>query len=175
MNSYYDNPYNGQRFGGKQNQDVANWGYIILYLCVILGSLIGNGLFLFTIKKNQHLRRSHHFLLSSLAIRDLIVTILVIPFAMDSQVGYEAEIFFLNFISIISQILVIQINFFQAVKLLEWTSGDVMCKFFTFMNQVTIAVHGFTLVFLLSFLYVWYRKQEGYMTEDGHTVIRKTM
>ena len=94
MSSYYDNSYyDGQRFGGKQNQDVANWGFIILYLCVILGSLIGNGLFLFTIKKNQHLRRSHHFLLSSLAIRDLIVTILVIPFAMDSQVGYEIEIF----------------------------------------------------------------------------------
>ena len=80
-------PYDGRRFGSKQTQDVANWGYIILYLVVILGSLIGNGLFLFTIKKNQHLRRSHHFLLSSLAVRDLIVTILVIPFAMDSQVS----------------------------------------------------------------------------------------
>ena len=76
-----------QRFGSKQAHDVANWGYIILYLFVILGSLIGNGLFLFTIKRNQNLRRSHHFLLSSLAIRDLIVTILVIPFAMDSQVS----------------------------------------------------------------------------------------
>ena len=61
-------PYDGRRFGSKQTQDVANWGYIILYLVVILGSLIGNGLFLFTIKKNQHLRRSHHFLLSSLYI-----------------------------------------------------------------------------------------------------------
>ena len=179
MNSYYDNPYNGQRFGGKQNQDVANWGFIILYLCVILGSLVGNGLFLFTIKKNQHLRRSHHFLLSSLAIRDLIVTILVIPFAMDSQVGYETEILWgsnlFTFHIYSFKNSTFQMNFLQAVKLLEWTSGDVMCKFFTFMNQVTIAVHGFTLVFLLSFLYVWYRKQEGYMTEDGHTVIRKTM
>ena len=87
--SYYDRDYQGQRFGSKHTQDVANWGYIILYLFVILGSLIGNGLFLFTIKKNQNLRRSHHFLLSSLAIRDLIVTILVIPFVMDSQVSLE--------------------------------------------------------------------------------------
>lgn len=80
--------YDGrQRFGAKQARDVANWGYIILYLFVILGSIIGNGLFLFTIKKNQNLRRAHHFLLSSLAIRDLIVTVLVIPFAMDSQVS----------------------------------------------------------------------------------------
>ena len=60
------------------------------------------------------------------------------------------------------------------MKLLEWTAGEAMCKFFTFMNQVTIAVHGFTLVFLLLFLYIWYRKQEGYMTEEGQTVIRKT-
>ena len=96
MSSYYHN-YDGQRFGSKQTQDVANWGYIILYLCVILGSLIGNGLFLFTIKKNQHLRRSHHFLLSSLAIRDLIVTILVIPFAMDSQVKKSDFMYFLFF------------------------------------------------------------------------------
>ena len=89
--SYYDRDYQGQRerFGSKHTQDVANWGYIILYLFVMLGSLLGNGLFLFTIKKNQNLRRSHHFLLSSLAIRDLIVTILVIPFVMDSQVSFK--------------------------------------------------------------------------------------
>ena len=93
-------PYDGRRFGSKQTQDVANWGYIILYLVVILGSLIGNGLFLFTIKKNQHLRRSHHFLLSSLAIRDLIVTILVIPFAMDSQVYPDQKYLFLVYLSL---------------------------------------------------------------------------
>ena len=84
MDRYYQQQ--NHRFGSKQPQDIANWGYIILYLFVIVGSLIGNGLFLFTIKKNPNMRRSHHFLLSSLAIRDLIVTILVIPFAMDSQV-----------------------------------------------------------------------------------------
>ena len=85
MDRYYQQQ--NHRFGSKQPHDIANWGYIILYLFVIVGSLIGNGLFLFTIKKNPNMRRSHHFLLSSLAIRDLIVTILVIPFAMDSQVN----------------------------------------------------------------------------------------
>ena len=74
-------------FGSKHPHDVAQWGYIILYLVVIIGSMIGNCIFLFTIKKNQHLRSTPHFLLSSLALRDLIVTILVIPFVMDSQVG----------------------------------------------------------------------------------------
>ena len=60
------------------------------------------------------------------------------------------------------------------MKYLEWTIGDPMCKFYTFVNMGTMAMHGFTLVFLLLFLYFWYRKQEAYMTEDGQTVTRKT-
>ena len=67
--------------------DYANWGYIILYLVVIIVSLVGNSLFLFTIKKNQNLRRTHHFFLAVISIRDLIVTILVVPFVIDSQVS----------------------------------------------------------------------------------------
>ena len=82
----YQNSRGAGRYGGIQAYDVANWGYIILYLIVILGSLIGNGLFLFTIKKNQNLRRTPHFMLASIAIRDLTVSILVVPFVLDSQV-----------------------------------------------------------------------------------------
>ena len=82
--------YNGnqgfRRYGNVQPYDVANWGYIILYLIVILVSLVGNGLFLFTVKKNPALRRTPHFMLASLAARDLIVSILVIPFVIDSEV-----------------------------------------------------------------------------------------
>ena len=69
--------------------DVANWGYIILYLVVILFSLFGNALFLFTIKKNPQLRKTQHFFLAALAARDLIVTLLVIPFVIDSQVSFS--------------------------------------------------------------------------------------
>ena len=75
------------RYGNIQPYDVANWGYIILYLIVILVSLVGNGLFLFTVKKNPALRRTQHFMLASLAARDLIVSILVVPFVIDSQVN----------------------------------------------------------------------------------------
>lgn len=49
-----------------------------------------------------------------------------------------------------------------------------MCKFFSFLNHGTIATHAFTLLFILLFLYFWYRKQEAYMTEDGQTIVRKT-
>ena len=81
------------RYGSIQAYDYANWGYIILYLVVIIGSLIGNGLFLFTIKKNQSLRRTPHFLMASLAVRDLIVSILVVPFVIDSQVRIATTLY----------------------------------------------------------------------------------
>jgi hypothetical protein len=81
-----DQRQQGSRFGNVHPYDYANWGYIILYLVVILTSLFGNGLFLAVIKKNQHLRRTHNFFLGTLAIRDIIVTILVVPFVIDSQV-----------------------------------------------------------------------------------------
>ena len=75
-----------RRYGNVHNYDYANWGYIILYLVVILFSLAGNSVFLMTIKRNQHFRRTHHIFLAFLALRDLIVTILVVPFVIDSQV-----------------------------------------------------------------------------------------
>ena len=75
-----------RRYGNVHPYDYANWGYIILYLVVILFSLCGNSLFLMTIKKNQHFRRTHHIFLAFLSMRDLIVTILVVPFVIDSQV-----------------------------------------------------------------------------------------
>ena len=48
---------------------------------------MGNSFFLWTIKKNVNLRRTPHFMLAALAIRDLIVTVAVVPFIIDSQVG----------------------------------------------------------------------------------------
>ena len=66
----------------------SNWGYVIVYLIVILVSLLGNGLFLFTVKKNPRLKRTPHYMLASLALRDLIVSLLVVPFVIDSQVSH---------------------------------------------------------------------------------------
>ena len=56
---------------------------------------------------------------------------------------------------------------------MQWTAGDVMCKFFSFMNVTTLVAHSTAMVLALLFLYYWYRKQEAYMTEDGQTVVRK--
>ena len=81
--SRYDDDF---RWNNMMGSDVPTWGYIILYLVVIIASIVGNSIFLMTIKKNQHFRRTHHFFLAAMSIRDLIVTIMVIPFAIDSQV-----------------------------------------------------------------------------------------
>ena len=86
-------PEDNLRFGNVHKHDYANWGYIILYLVVILASFVGNSLFLMTIKKSPQLRRTHHFFLAFLSIRDLIVTFLVVPFVIDSQVKYYNPLF----------------------------------------------------------------------------------
>ena len=98
MSSGYTRPhynprddYGGGGLGGMNQysmhpHDYANWGFIILYLVIILGSLLGNGFFLLVVKKNPSLHRTAHYMLSTLAIRDIIVTIMVIPFVIDSQV-----------------------------------------------------------------------------------------
>ena len=81
------------RYNNMMGSDVPTWGYIILYLVVIIASFVGNSIFLMTIKKNQHFRRTHHFFLAAMSIRDLIVTIMVIPFVIDSQVRVHTDRF----------------------------------------------------------------------------------
>ena len=56
---------------------------------------------------------------------------------------------------------------------MEWRAGEVLCKLYSFLHYGTMATHAFLLVFILLFLYFWYRKQEAYMTEDGTTVVRQ--
>ena len=75
------------RFGNIHPYDYSNWGYIILYLIVILLGLVGNYLFIMTLKSNPQMRRTHHFFLGFLSLRDFVVTILVVPFVIDSQVS----------------------------------------------------------------------------------------
>ena len=77
---------------GIHPYDYANWGYTILYLVVIVGGLVGNGLFAYVVIKNRDLHRSAHFLLASLAIRDVVVAVSVVPFVIDSQVGRSRSV-----------------------------------------------------------------------------------
>jgi len=117
----------------------------VLYLIVIVGSVILNGLFIYTVKVNQNLHKCVHYLLACLAVRDLVVTLAVVPFVMHSQ----------------------------AWNALVWDAGSGLCKIFSFLDVATAATHAFLLVFLTAFLYFWYRKNEAYVTEDGQTVVRR--
>lgn len=62
---------------------------------------------------------------------------------------------------------------FQSVKMMEWRAGEALCKMFTFLNASTIATHAFLILIIIAFLYMWYRKNEAYVTEDGQTVVRQ--
>eukprot|EP00096_Caligus_rogercresseyi_P010262 TRINITY_DN3679_c0_g1_i2.p1 TRINITY_DN3679_c0_g1~~TRINITY_DN3679_c0_g1_i2.p1 ORF type:complete len:588 (+),score=146.07 TRINITY_DN3679_c0_g1_i2:174-1937(+) len=138
--------YSEYRPGTIQNYDYANWGYIILYILVIIFSLFGNLVFIMTVKRNEGLHRTPHFLLVCLAIRDLIVTLGVIPFVIDSQ----------------------------AVNFMQWKAGEALCKGYSFLNYGTMAAHSFNIVFLMFFLYFWYRKQESYANPEGNIIRRET-
>ena len=82
-NGYDQGRYNTQ---GINPYDYSNLGLTILYLVVIVGGVVGNGLFSYVVIKNRNLHRSAHFLLASLAVRDVVVAISVVPFVIDSQV-----------------------------------------------------------------------------------------
>lgn len=85
-NGYDQGRYNTH---GVHQYDYANWGYTIVYLVVIVGGVVGNGLFSYVVIKNRNLHRSAHFLLASLAVRDVVVAVSVVPFVIDSQVCRE--------------------------------------------------------------------------------------
>ena len=89
MDGRYDQGrYNTQ---GLNPYDYSNLGLTILYLVVIVGGVVGNGLFSYVVIKNRNLHRSAHFLLASLAVRDVVVAISVVPFVIDSQVCRESR------------------------------------------------------------------------------------
>ncbi len=84
----YDNPsLNGYPAPDLQLHDYSRWGYIILYLVILLGSFCLNGLFVWTVKSNRALHKTVHYFLACLAVRDLVVTLCVVPFVIDSQVS----------------------------------------------------------------------------------------
>ena len=88
-----DNRYDQGRYNtqGLNPYDYSNLGLTILYLVVIVGGVVGNGLFSYVVIKNRNLHRSAHFLLASLAVRDVVVAISVVPFVIDSQVCRESR------------------------------------------------------------------------------------
>jgi len=138
------NPYNSYDPRYAFN-NAPSWGYIILYLVTICISIVGNSLFCLMIKKVPNLRRTHHFFFLSIAIMDILVCAIDLPFVISS---------------------VAQLN--------HWNLPEFLCKFYIFVDFGLKGVHAFLLVFGAVFLYFWYRKEELYSTESGEIRSRKS-
>ena len=96
-------------------------------------------------KKVRTLHRSHHFFYLAISVMDILVCILVIPFALDAQ-----------------------------AKVGRWRLPEFLCKFYLFMDWALRGVHAFLLVLGSLFLYFWYRKNESYLAESGEVTTRRT-
>ena len=83
----YEDRYGGP--GGPYPGQVPSWGYVILYLCIIIIGLLGNFIFCVIIKKCDHLHRTHHFFFLAISVMDMLACILVIPFAIDASVSKQ--------------------------------------------------------------------------------------
>ena len=122
-----------------------SWAYIILYLTIVCVSLGGNFFFCLIIKKCPNLHRTHHFFFLAIAIMDIFICLLDIPFIIDSH-----------------------------SKRLTWKLPEFLCKFFMFADYGLKGVHAYLLLFGSLFLYFWYRKNESYSTDTGEVRTRKT-
>lgn len=116
-----------------------------MYLVILILGIVGNFLFCLIVKKVRTLHRSHHFFYLAISVMDILVCILVIPFALDAQ-----------------------------AKVGRWRLPEFLCKFYLFMDWALRGVHAFLLVLGSLFLYFWYRKNESYLAESGEVTTRRT-
>ena len=79
--------------GSAYPYQTPSWGYVILYLTILIVGLVGNFIFCYIIKKCDHLHRTHHFFFLAISVMDMLACVLVIPFAIDASVNTTFEIF----------------------------------------------------------------------------------
>jgi hypothetical protein len=95
------------------------------------------------IKKCPNLHRTHHFFFLAIAMMDIFVCLLTLPFIMDSH-----------------------------GKKLNWKLPEYLCKFYMFADFSLKGVHAYLLLLGAIFLYFHYRKNESYATETGEVRTR---
>jgi len=135
--SYNPYQYGGGYGGGNRNyydpvfSNQPSWAFIILYLTIICVSLVGNLIFCLMIKRSPNLHRTHHFFFFAIAVMDIFVCLLDIPFVIDSSAQKQF-----------------------------WKLPDFLCKFFMFADYGLKGVHAYLLLFGSLFLFVWYRRSD---------------
>ena len=89
--------------------------FLVAYVVIMFLSIVGNSLVIVVIGRNQKMRTVTNMFLLSLAVSDMLVAVLNMPF---------------------------QLNFYLQN---EWTLGEFLCKFSKYIQGVVIVVSIFTL------------------------------
>lgn len=89
--------------------------FLVLYVAIIVMTLVGNLMVLVVIASNAKLRTVTNMFLASLAVSDLLIGVLNMPF----QLRFHLEE--------------------------QWTSGEIMCKLVNYIQGVVIVVSIMTL------------------------------
>jgi hypothetical protein len=125
----------------KDNQKNVAW-YTIILLSTIYGSisvisLLGNVLIILAILNNRKMRTVTNYFILNLAIADIIIGLLVVPFQVSSPKLSK-------FFPLISKSF-FQIKF-QSALLQRWIFPSILCKIAPFAATLCINVSIFTLV-----------------------------
>ncbi|CAH1254186.1 orexin/Hypocretin receptor type 1-like [Branchiostoma lanceolatum] len=91
------------------------WALIVGYILVFIFAILGNGLVCVVVARNSHMRTVTNYFIANLSAGDLLVTIICLPPTL-------------------------------VVDIMEtWFFGETMCKFFSYMQMVSVSVSVLTL------------------------------
>ncbi|NXY83120.1 AA2BR protein, partial [Alcedo cyanopectus] len=106
--------------------DTMKTTYIVLELIIAVLSIAGNVLVCWAVAINSTLKNATNYFLVSLAVADIAVGLLAIPFAITISIGFQADfhscLFFACFVLVLTQssifsLLAVAIDRYLAIKI----------------------------------------------------------
>jgi len=100
--------------------------YIVLELIIAVLSIAGNGLVCWAVAINSTLKNATNYFLVALAVADIAVGLLAIPFAITISIGFQVDfhscLFFACFVLVLTQssifsLLAVAIDRYLAIKI----------------------------------------------------------
>lgn len=131
-------------YGWRGYDNTPRWGYMIFYLVVLVGGLLGNAAAFMVIKKNKQLRLTIHFFFQTMCIVDILVCLTVIPFVMDSQLKPD-----------------------------EWRIDEMVCKMYVCLDYGLKGVSAATILVTAYFAFFWFRKAESISGNSNPSRVHK--
>lgn len=111
---------------GALAMDVMKTTYIVLELIIAVLSIAGNVLVCWAVAINSTLKNATNYFLVSLAVADIAVGLLAIPFAITISIGFQVDfhscLFFACFVLVLTQssifsLLAVAIDRYLAIKI----------------------------------------------------------